>query len=1135
MDSKSRGLIKSLENWAKKITTGYRDVNICNLSSSFRDGLAFCAIIHHYRPDLIDFDSLSKENILENNSTAFKVAEKSLGVPALLDAEDMVAYAHPDRLSIITYLSQLYNCFENQNKVSNLKSNLKRINHNETAGPPVKLPVVQSSLLTAKRHEVCRVCAHRVYILERLIVDGKLYHTQCFKCSKCNSLLNPGAYVESDTPGLYECSVCPDESMEQEYSSESEPATPEAKVKSPKSEPSSLSPKLERDNNVLNPSPLLESVSRARNSFLQNSLSSHAKTNGKAELAIETQNVKSNAIDQGISVKAKISAFESNQVPKTSSLFQPSFTSETSTRKLSALAGSNEDNSSVPNVSPTPMQRLSVLPSDTNFKTTPNCDIPGVKNVISKTPDTENSSDRLAQQATESRLPSTILTNEGKAQETKSVVDSSLVRNAITPPVEMKSTNLDRSRILTRPLSSTTEYKSPLKSPRDIFQTNIQPLKLTSQLSNKKDSPSFSAPPLNSAMDFKNVQIPQIRSTYSSLPRPGSYQSLTSKDHPSKSIVSNSETNLSDQAQSENSGIVPRRRSLGSKHDHINAEDVSGDSTRPKHFLRTQSSVELKANAVSMDGLPETNIDSDISRDDIKKNDSNCSHDLKASFTPVPKARLSLEKKSKTTNSALESNSKTSLHDFKTKEMKSSLGKEISGSKAIKIAQRPKIDVKTGTTIKQSEDNKEDYPDDLNPFGSDDDGNEQDNEEEYPDDLNPFGDEDEDNETSTSKTADVDYDDSKNPFASDEDEEELTSAKSADFSGRLPASADISPFHSNSFSNISSPTGSLSGTARKRQAPRPPKLSDIFPNESVDSEADTSLNSLKSSPSISKKNLQTPSPKIRKSKPAPPPPPSTPNSKQSSQTDLTAGAKKAKELDNLKLKSSTLDSASEKDPSKQNKKKKRPAPPVPIPARKDMKKIPLKEIMQEMKEIEEKQREYERQGREIELLIRDRDKDEEPSVEEEEYIMQLFELVNQKNALFRRQAELMYIKRSQRLEEQQYEIDKQLRILMEKPDSEKTAEDRLREEELTMELIDIVDQRNSIIDSIEMDRRREIEEDVSVQVQLEIKNAEIKEKSGKKKKVKVKKEKKKNQENGSSESSKKGTLKKKIFSKKQAS
>ncbi|RWS04660.1 alpha-actinin-like protein [Dinothrombium tinctorium] len=106
-----RGL-KALEAWSRKATDGYKGVKVCNLTTSWRDGLAFCALIHHFRPDLIEFDSLTKENALFNNQLAFSVAAKHLGVTALLDAEDMVTCAEPDLWSVATYLSQFYEVFE---------------------------------------------------------------------------------------------------------------------------------------------------------------------------------------------------------------------------------------------------------------------------------------------------------------------------------------------------------------------------------------------------------------------------------------------------------------------------------------------------------------------------------------------------------------------------------------------------------------------------------------------------------------------------------------------------------------------------------------------------------------------------------------------------------------------------------------------------------------------------------------------------------------------------------------------------------------------------------------------------------------------------------------------------------------
>ncbi|XP_068262241.1 EH domain-binding protein 1 isoform X6 [Nyctibius grandis] len=97
---------QSLLVWCKEVTKNYRGVKITNFTTSWRNGLSFCAILHHFRPDLIDYKSLNPQDIKENNKKAYD-GFASLGISRLLEPSDMVLLAIPDKLTVMTYLYQI--------------------------------------------------------------------------------------------------------------------------------------------------------------------------------------------------------------------------------------------------------------------------------------------------------------------------------------------------------------------------------------------------------------------------------------------------------------------------------------------------------------------------------------------------------------------------------------------------------------------------------------------------------------------------------------------------------------------------------------------------------------------------------------------------------------------------------------------------------------------------------------------------------------------------------------------------------------------------------------------------------------------------------------------------------------------
>lgn len=194
--------------------------------------------------------------------------------------------------------------------------------------------------------------------------------------------------------------------------------------------------------------------------------------------------------------------------------------------------------------------------------------------------------------------------------------------------------------------------------------------------------------------------------------------------------------------------------------------------------------------------------------------------------------------------------------------------------------------------------------------------------------------------------------------------------------------------------------------------------------------------------------------------------------------------------------SSELDRFYNKSAQGKWKRRKGPAPSLPVPPKRVLQMLPMQEIKHELEVIEVQQQGLEKQGVQLEKMIREKTEGVEGgksngddldgaltvanknTSEVEGLIMQLFDLVVEKNELFRRQAELMYLRRQNRLEVEQADLEYEIRVLMAQPECNKTDSDKAKEETLISRLMEVVRQRNAVVDSLEMDRLREAQEDL---------------------------------------------------------
>uniref|UniRef100_A0A8C9GS10 F-actin monooxygenase n=1 Tax=Piliocolobus tephrosceles TaxID=591936 RepID=A0A8C9GS10_9PRIM len=284
-----------LLTWCQQQTEGYQHVNVTDLTTSWHSGLALCAIIHRFRPELINFDSLNEDDAVENNQLAFDVAEREFGIPPVTTGKEMASAQEPDELSMVMYLSKFYELFRgtplrpvdswrknygenadlslakssisnnylnltfprkrtprvdgqtgendmnkrrrkgfnnldepsnfssrsvgsnqecgsskeggNQNKVKSMANQLLAKFEESTRNPSLmKQESMRKSFpLNLGGSDTCYFCKKRVYVMERLSAEGLFFHRECFRCSICATTLRLAAYTFDCDEGKFYC------------------------------------------------------------------------------------------------------------------------------------------------------------------------------------------------------------------------------------------------------------------------------------------------------------------------------------------------------------------------------------------------------------------------------------------------------------------------------------------------------------------------------------------------------------------------------------------------------------------------------------------------------------------------------------------------------------------------------------------------------------------------------------------------------------------------------------------------------------------------------------------------------------------------------------------------------------------
>ncbi|XP_052558341.1 F-actin-monooxygenase MICAL1 isoform X1 [Tympanuchus pallidicinctus] len=251
---------KELLRWCQDSTDGYHGVEVTDFTSSWTSGLALCALIHRFRPHLVDFDAMDPQDPIRTHQLMLDVAEQELGIQPILSSAEMASMAEPNRLGLITYLSQFYEAFKPpppasmklskkprspcgtkgailflsklqkncilahkhtqasvQKDAEGKKSNRdsteidavpsgNTVNNDHDAQPAATMDPAQTSV-RPESSDACYFCARRVYILERASAEGLFFHRSCFQCWRCGATLRLGDYAFNEEDGHFYCSL----------------------------------------------------------------------------------------------------------------------------------------------------------------------------------------------------------------------------------------------------------------------------------------------------------------------------------------------------------------------------------------------------------------------------------------------------------------------------------------------------------------------------------------------------------------------------------------------------------------------------------------------------------------------------------------------------------------------------------------------------------------------------------------------------------------------------------------------------------------------------------------------------------------------------------------------------------------